>query len=272
MPAPNYKPPWTSLDPTPDAPSTAASSPAPVLIEPEYASAFGAYRRAKSPENASALLTAVHPVLSEAVKSYAGGETGSATAMARAKSLALEAFDRYDPARAKLRTHLLSHLRGLRRQTARSAAGVYAPESWRIDRQRLDAALPEVRDALGREPSDAELADHLGVSLDRIQKARTVPGVLSGSQVQDHVSAPRHDEAAWQTWLKIVYHDLGPVDQAILERSFGMHGHPVLSGSQIAKKVGLSPGAVSQRRARIQKVLDEYDAFMGRTGKPGEMG
>lgn len=253
--------PWADADKPPPAQPGAPPS----LLEPEHAPAYNAYVASPSPKNATALLTSIHPILTEAVRSYAGSEVGSATTMANAKSLALQAVGRYDPSRAKLRTHLLSHLRGLRRQTSRASGGVYYPEATRIDAQRLDAALPDLRDDLGREPSTAELADHLGIDMKRIEKARGVSGVLTGSQMADTgFAAKKVDPAAWDTWLKIVHVDSNPIDQVILEHSFGLFGKPILSGGEIAKKLRLSPGAISQRRARLQSSIDEYDAFLGR--------
>lgn len=36
----------------------------------------------------------------------------------------------------------------------------------------------------------------------------------------------------------------------------GLHGKPILQNQAIAAKLGISPGAVSQRKARIQAKLD----------------
>jgi DNA-directed RNA polymerase specialized sigma subunit len=205
--------------------------------------------------------------MGEALKSYAGGEAASPTVVAHAKRLTLEAVKRYDPSQAKLRTHLLSHLRGIRRHVARSTSPIYYPEAHRMDAVRLTAVTNDLVDKLGRDPSDAEIADASGMDLRRISSARGVTGALAGGQVGDVVSVgARRDPAAWDNWLKIVYHDLDPVDQLILEHSFGMHGKPVLPANEIAGRVGLSGGAVSQRKARIQNVLDEYDMFMGHGG------
>jgi DNA-binding NarL/FixJ family response regulator len=45
----------------------------------------------------------------------------------------------------------------------------------------------------------------------------------------------------------------------ILEHALGLHGKPVLQNQQIAKKLRLSPGAVSQRKAKIQAKLNLQD-------------
>lgn len=235
-----------------------------LLLEPEYHESFMRYKQAPTPEHASHLLTSLSPVLDEALRSYGGTEADSVTAKAKAKLFALEAIGRYDPARAKLRTHLLSHLRGLRRSVERSTSGVYVPEQWRIDSRHVNAAYTDARDELGREPSDAEIGDRIGMPVARVRKARGVPGVLASSQFDSGIASERPDHKAWGQWVEGIYHDLNPIDQVILEHSFGLHGRPVLAAGQIAEKVNLSPGAISQRKSRIQNMLDEYDTFLGR--------
>lgn len=255
------KPPWTTMGDPDDAPAPTGPS----LLEPEYAPAYHAYAAAPTPANASALLTAVHPIINEAARSYAGGEAGSPTVLANAKRLTLEAAGRYDPNRAKLRTHLLSHLRGLRRQVARSSAGVYAPEQWRLDAQRLSGHLPDLRDQLGREPSDAELSDHTGLSMERIRKARSVPGTLSSSQAGDAMAVDKRDPEAYRMWVEAIYHDSSPIDQVILENSLGLFGKPIKSGGEVAKMINRTGGSVAQRKARLQQQLDMYETFLGKS-------
>jgi hypothetical protein len=257
----------TPAAPSPVAAGTgwAAKAPGP-LLESEYAGPLTAYRDNPSPKTADAYLAAVRPVIDEAARSYAGGEAASPVVRAHAKRLALEAATRYDPAQAKLRTFLLSHLRGLHRVSAKATAAVRLPEQRQIDAQRVDRHLTDMRDELGREPSDAELAARAGIPADRVRRALTVPGVLGEGQAggagQVAVSTP--DERAWKRWVEAVYLDQSPVDQVILQHSFGLHGRPVLSGEEVARMLNLSPGSVSQRKARLQRDLDEFESFMGR--------
>ena len=234
-----------------------------LLVEPEYYPAYSEYMRNQTPESASKLVSALAPVIDESLRSYGGSEAQSVTARARAKRLALEAIKRYDPARAKLRTHLLSHLRGLRRTVERSTSGIYVPEQWRIDARHVQAHEVDARDELGREPSDAEIADRSGIPLERVRRARQVPGMLAGSQYDGQITHSGMGQQAYDKWVESIYHDLTPVDQVILERSFGLHGKEILPAVNISKMLNLSPGAVSQRKAKIQQMLDEYDNFMG---------
>lgn len=269
-PTPKAKQPQVSADPYTAQPSAwAEPDNKSTYLEPDYHDVYHAYVKNPTPETAAPLLTALHPVINEALRSYAGGESTTGTARARAKVMALDAVRRYDPNRAKLRTHILSFTRGLRRVVERSTAPVYVPEQWRLDARKVDMTYPDMRDELGREPSDAELADRVGISLDRLKRARQVPGVLAGSQAEGSgVELDAPDQKAWNLWLQGIYHDSDPIDQVILEHSFGMHGKPILPAKDIAAKLNRSGGAISLRKARLDKELELYKVFMqGRSGR-----
>jgi hypothetical protein len=256
--------PWQT-DAAPDETSiTGYRAPKLTMLEPQYHDVYNSWHANKSPTTTSALVKAVDPILDEATRSYAGGEANTTNAKTTAKRLAIEAFDRYDPDRAKLKTHLLSHLRGLRRVTQRATQAIYLPEQHRIDAQRLASSLPELTEQLGRHPSDAELADHTGLSLARLKKARAVPGVLTSGQVGDSTGVAKVDKNALDKWTEAIYHDSDPIDQIILERSLGLHGHAVMPAHEIAALVNLSPGGISQHKSRLQKQLDEFETFLGR--------
>ena len=75
--------------------------------------------------------------------------------------------------------------------------------------------------------------------------ASTIPGQTTGSDA----------------WVEFVYGDLNPTDQFVMERAMGLHGHQTIPAQQIAKHLGITPGAISQRMSRIQQLLDQRDEF-----------
>lgn len=235
------------------------------MLESEYAPHFGAWQADPSPVNAGKLLQATRPVLDAAVRSY-GGASPSPTLRSRAKLMALEAFGKYDPNRAKLRTHLMVHLQGLRRMAAKETQLISIPERVGLDLHKLRTAENELRDRLARDPSDIELSGHTGLSPKRIGYIRQArPGYSEGfiqAATQTAEDAGGFTPAVKQTGgidphlLQFVYHDLDPADQVILEHTLGMNRKAVLPKQQIAAKLGISPGAVSQRAARIQERLN----------------
>ena len=233
------------------------------LLEKEFEPAYTAWKAAPSPGTNSALLSAVRPVIDSAITSYGGASIGSPTFRSRARLAALNAFGTYDPTKGTLRTHLLSQMQGLRRQAAQEQNIISIPEAVALNRKHLDEAENNLRDELGREPSDAELADRTGLSFARIGQLRQFNQPLAEgmTQVEDDegdIFEPasqslKQEDRAWENF---VYADLGNVDRAVMDHLLGRNGRARLSVSQIAHRLGVTPGAVSQRAAKIQQLLD----------------
>jgi DNA-directed RNA polymerase specialized sigma subunit len=240
------------------------------LLEPEFEEPYKAWKATPSPVTAGALLKAVKPVLQSGLKTYGGTEAASPNLASKARQIALGAFDKYDPNRAKLRTHLMVHLQGLRRQSADESQPIRLPDRVSLDLHRLHFATNELKDRLGRDPSDAELADHSGLSYKRLTHLRKVmpthsEGVYTQSDSEGEPgSAPAVvPQNGDEHWLHFVYGDLDPNDQLIMEHTLGMHGKPIKSKQWIAGRLGLSPGAISQRAAHIQSLLDKREELGG---------
>lgn len=231
------------------------------MLESEYADAFKAWKATPTPQTSGALLRAVQPVISSAVQSYAPQGAGP-TIQGRAKALALDAFQSYDPQRGRLRNHLLSNLQRLRRISAQQSQIIRMPERASHDMRLLDQARQELEDIHGRDIADTELADYTGLSLKRIGKIRAAVKPVAEGRFSESEDGPPPSESLtpqMQSWIKFVYDDLDARDQYILERSLGLNGRRRIPPTQIALKLGISPSAVSQRMARIQSMLDRRE-------------
>lgn len=231
-------------------------------LEDEYRPAYAAWKQNQTPEGNAAFLKEIDPVVQKGIKMYG---SDSPLAASRGRLMALDAMQKYDPKRSRLQSHLLNQLQGLRRISQQQQSVIRVPERILLESQRLRQYHQEMSDELGREPSDAELADRLGVPTSRLAKIRSYqPGMTSGqAEAIDPLSGgmagriPGKQNEASDLWLQVVHQDLNPLDQRILELSLGMHGNPKLSNHEIAAKLGRSPGAISQRKIRIQKLLDQ---------------
>lgn len=228
-------------------------------LEPEYEDVYKAWKTKETPQTRAALLNKLSPVLDTAIQSYGSG-SGSAL-RGQARRMALQALPSYDPARGSLRTHMLSQLRGLYRAGAQSQNIISVPEQVALDRNKIVSAETELRDRLGREPSSQEVASMVGISLKRLAHVRGSRGSVADSQVTDPLTGNMPSATPIQkptdAWLNFVYHDLGPHDQVIMDHALGLHGTQQMGTSAIAKKLGITPGAVSQRLSLIQSRLDE---------------
>lgn len=233
-------------------------------LEPEFEPAYTAWKQKATPQTRSELLRQVDPVIQTGVKTYGGPSKGSPNLRSRARKLALTSFDTYDPARGSLKNHLLSNMRRLQRLGAQEAQVISLPERVAMDKKHLDESEDELRYRLGRDPSDMEIADLTGLSLKRIGYVRQAKPVASTSQIEaasDDNSMPASaipgvDPMA-SAWEDFVYYDLNPLDQAVFDMTLGRHSRPQLSTTDIASRLGVTPGAISQRAAKIQQKLDE---------------
>jgi DNA-directed RNA polymerase specialized sigma subunit len=237
-------------------------------LEPHFAPHYEAWKAEPSPTNSGNLLRAVDPIVNEAIRAYGGGAADSPTLKGKAKRLTLNVLNGYNPSQAKLRTYLLSQLQGIRRLAAKEEQTISVPEQVLLDLGGMKKAENLLRDQLGRDPSDMELSDHTGLSKKRLAYIRTMrPSYIESQMTRTDdegtsVSQPAVEQdpksGAIRAWHDYIYHDLNPVDQKIMEHTLGLHNRPILTNQEIASRVGLSPGAISQRKAKIQEKLDMY--------------
>jgi RNA polymerase sigma factor for flagellar operon FliA len=84
----------------------------------------------------------------------------------------LDAIDRFDPAvGVKFETFGVPRIRGAILDELRSLD--WAPRSVRSAAREVEKALEELRNTLGREPLDSELAEHLEVDVHKVHSARS---------------------------------------------------------------------------------------------------
>jgi len=230
-------------------------------LEDQYRPAYEAWQADQTPEGNAAFLRAVDPIVQKGIKMYGND---SPLAKSQGRLAALEAARKYDPSRSRLQSHLLTQMQSLRRTLRKQQEVVRVPERVLLENQRLKQYSQEIEDETGREPTDAELSDRLGISIERLEKIRQYqPGMSTGradaiDPMQGGVASSRPgNNDAERMWIQLVYHDLGDVDKKILEYSLGLHGHKKLSNQEIAKKLNRSSGAISQRKVKIQKLLDQ---------------
>lgn len=233
-------------------------------MEPDYLEDFRSWKASPSPTTSSKMLQRLDPVINRGIQAYVGNQA-SPNIRSRAKQLALQALHTYDPEQAKLGTHVMNHLQGLRRISRQSQQILRVPERVVMDQAFLNEQKAQLTDSIGREPSVEELADHTGLSMKRIKylhqfQRPLAEGTLSGIVGEEGESggfSPAVVQAPSEIYLETLYGDLDGPNQKILEWTLGMHGQKRLSNQQIAAKLNLSPGAISQRKALLQSKLDE---------------
>ena len=237
-------------------------------LEEHFIQPYTAWQRSPTPENTNALLAAIRPVTSSALRAFGGPSATSPTLRSQARILALDAFSSYDQNKAPLKAHIMSRLQRLRRVAANQRQIIRVPEQVAMDQMASEAANKELEEQLGRPPSDSELADYTGLSQKRLSHIRTGGRPVAESTLtragQTEGSGGYDPEVRQlgtrkNEWQELVYSDVDPTNQLIMEHVLGMHGHKAQSPSAVAKMLKISPAAVSHRMATLQQKLDQRD-------------
>lgn len=237
------------------------------LLEPDFAPHYNAWKATPTPKLTTALLNKLQPTMDRAVSAHIG--QNNPILKSRAKQMALGALRSYDPYQAKLSTHLFNQLQGLKRVSRKQTQVIGVPERISLAQGQMLQAEAELQERLGREPTNNELADHTGLSLKRLRQIRQAPSNAMPEGYYQSLGDEAGGEGGWtpgvmsgptDAYLELVHGDLTPDNQFILEATLGLHGRKKLSNQQIAAKLGLTPGAVSQRKAIIQRMMDEQQS------------
>lgn len=231
-------------------------------LEPEYLEPWLAYSKQPGPKTREAVVSALAPTLGQGLTAF--GDAGSRNLKAQAKLMAAKALDTYEPQRGTLRTHVLSQLQGLRRKANREQQIIHVPERHANMLSQLRDKELELQTELGRAPSDGELSDATMLSLRMLEKLRRSAAPVNDGRFVDQtgerftpasqVPGQRTGHAAW---VDFVYEEQPPINQFIMDRTLGLHGHEKMQTQEIAKQLGITAGAVSQRTAKLQRLLDD---------------
>lgn len=239
----------------------------PDKLEDDYRAPLEAWQQQPGPATAGALLRAVEPEIRRGISAHVG--RGNPLLHSRARRLVLESLPRYNARQSRLGTYIVNQLQGLKRINRQQTQILRLPERVSLDAQFLERAEADLTEQLGRPPALSELADFSGLSARRIQHVRQFQAPVSegyldyrSQQQEGGGMLPAVAQAGGRDPVQLVYPDLEPINQKILEWSLGLYGQPQLANREIARRLRLTPGAISQRKARIQQLLDEAQNYL----------
>ena len=230
-------------------------------LEKDYQEPFRAWKTDPNPETTQQLLQKAAPAIEAAAIANVGYL--DPLVKSRARRRAYDAIQRYDPEKTQLNTYLTNQLMSLRRDAHKREHVLAVPQRIAQERRIVWRTQADLQERLGREPSATELAAAANLSLPRLEKImRYRPDTAVGGlenhteQRDDQFTEPAVRLQTSPAYLQAIYDDASPQDQFILERTLGLFGKRPLSNQDIARRLNLSPGAVSQRKAKLQQQLD----------------
>jgi DNA-directed RNA polymerase specialized sigma subunit len=231
-------------------------------LEEEYAPHYNAWKQKKTIENSDALIKQISPYVEKQIRGMMG-ENASNYLNMKGKMLALKALDRYDPTQSSIKTYLSMQLQPLRRDAMQQTNILKVPQNLLQDVGRLESKELELEDELGRPPTSIELADRMGVSLKKINRMRqaissqnTGAYLIEGdtSSQLPVVSATMNEKYRHDFVMSALRND--PINQFIYETDNELNGRKPLNVVAMAKRLKVSPGLISQRRAKINEIVN----------------
>lgn len=215
---------------------------------------------------ASDFLKEMEPTITKAVNAYAGGDKQM---MTRARILALQSVDKYDPSKgASISTYVYSQLHPLQREAAQRGNLTRVSENVAQQRSVVQRAIRELTVELGEDPTTEQVAESVGMTCKRVDALMNYRPVVSESAAVnpegDSFTAYNPDKTL-DLYDTVIYNDMDNIDKKIYEWSTGYGKGEKLSGAQIADRLKLSPAAVSKRYAKIVKKFGEDREVIRRT-------
>jgi DNA-directed RNA polymerase specialized sigma subunit len=227
---------------------------------------YYSWKKDPSKQNLSSLLTRVDPIIDKAVTSYAG-KAGPAL-KTKARLMTLDYLNTYDPKKGMaLNSYIMQNLQSLHRENAQRSQTVHVPENISLIRNKVTQARQEFESNYGREPSIEELADQTGISQKHIMNMNKYRPTVSGSMKETEkgdsffIKERNFDDI----WSGYVYFDLDPKDKKIFEWTTGYGGTQTIPKQDIAKKLKMTPAAVSFRINKIVAKLEEGSQYGNRS-------
>lgn len=225
--------------------------------------AYAAWLRDRSPKSMSRLLDSFAPTINSEITRYEGPRH---LLRSRARVLAVKAVKTFNPmSGAKLQSWVVTNLKPLSRYGQRQR-DVRVPEVALRQAAAVDRVTKELRDDLGRDPTDDEIADEIGISPKRVAKVRSMAVASVPSGQLDEIEGPDGDQSIAPGVVvpsrvpfaaDAVYMSLDDTDRFIFDSLTGSHGSGVVPAKVVAARLGISQAAVSQRASRIAQQLSE---------------
>jgi len=235
------------------------------MLEDDFREPYTAWKAKPGPTTNAAMLKALQPSIEGAIRTHVGEP--NPLLISRARVMALQGLNSYDPKRGRLQSHMYNHLLGLKRANRQQTTILKVPERIQLDKYHLENATKELTALHGVEPTDDRLSEFTGYSPARIAKVRSYKSGLSEGHISDLEeqgvgfsgggSVQPGQKKGKSYWHEIVYDELDDHHKKVMELAFGLNGRKPLPNQVIAAKMNRSPGAISQAKARIQQMLDE---------------
>lgn len=219
---------------------------------------YQTYIAAPTPENLTAVVEHLNPVINYNLSSINAG--GNNLIRSKARLFTADAIKKYDPAfGASLNTWVSGQLMQLKRYNRQVNQPVAVADRVQVDAGALHRAEQDFMDKYDREPDLEELADHAKIPIKRIEKIRrSFRAMPSQSAIGEGYTQTETDFG--NEALSYVYKDSDKVDRKIIEMKTGYGGrYEEMEPKDIAVLLGLTPSQLTRRSAKLSLKVQEIE-------------
>lgn len=205
---------------------------------------YNNWNKTKSKKDMTLLVNHLSPLIYKEV-SRAAGTLPLAALHAEGKNWTIKAIETFDPSRGfALSTHVTNYLQRVRRLNAKYQHAARLPENMKNDFHIYKKGLDQLTDLHNREPTEEELANHIGWSKGTVVKfrKRVYTDLMEGMD-------DRPDEVAQYSDESILMNEL--LSQLTEEEKVILFNKQKMTSSQLATKLGVNMNRLNYLQSKL---------------------
>jgi len=174
---------------------------------------------------------------------------------AEANKQALNAFKTFNPSMGfQLSTHLTNSLMKLSRVAYSRQSSLTVPEHQRITYNQIVNLRSRLENDLGRPPTMEHLADHMQMSIPKIQK---IIANVERKELMESGEGPVFQQHTDENdIIELAYHDFTPLQKQVFDFRTGFHGGKPQKNNEVIKQLGITQGQLSYQLNLIKIRLE----------------
>lgn len=218
------------------------------------------WQQTKDPAIFAAMVGRYQPVVNSVVNKYRTTGLPPATLRAQATVQLIKALNTYNPEKGtQPTTHIWNSLQKVQRMASESLMSGHVPEARNMKRSTFTIVQDNLNESLGREPSNAEMADELGWNIREVERMQSeMKGETTASNAPfDFYGNSTRGESKDKVLVDYLYHELSGTQKVIFEHTFGYGGKEILNNKEIAKKLNMNEMQIHRLKKQMSQKVKE---------------
>lgn len=218
------------------------------------------WQKSRNPTDFAKLVIRYQPALNFVVNKYRTTGLPPATLKAQATTQLIKAFESYDGSKgAAPITHIYNGLQKVQRSASESLMSGHVPEARSMKRSTFTIVRDNLSDSLGREPSNAEMADELSWNVKEVDRMQSeMKGETTASNAPfDFYGNSTKGESKDRVLVDYLYHELDGPQKVIFEHTFPFYGKEQLNNKEIAKRLNTSEMYVHREKKKLSNKIQK---------------